>query len=314
VEAADDLSARLQTAGVPKHVADYLQALRPKFWLWWVAQGVFLPVMLAGFAVGALWLWPQLEEIGRHNALVAAMSANALMVQYNFGVSLILALFAWIFAAGAIGGVVGVLIERSRAGAFAYGILNAKRTAIGAWSVARTMRALSDEADPERFVRRATMNWQWWMVGAALVLSALSAYAVMRDVQAHGLYTRTHLIASPLLPWGSRAPVEWVDALKVEVGCNHVTGRNAYDTLIYRVHLPGRSFASLESGEALGDWLAAAEQIDAELRRASVPFERWQWLDRDPLDPACLSVMRNSWAEDYPRIERLLRIGELPDR
>ena len=80
------------------------------------------------------------------------------------------------------------------------------------------------------------------------------------------------------------------------------------------MHFPDRYFVSLESGVAFGDWLEAAEQMDTELRRTGVEFRRWNWLDRDPLYPACLSVMRHNFGADYPRIERLLRVGELPDR
>lgn len=312
-EKNSSLAARLLEAGVPADVAAYLERLQPQAWGWWVAQGVLLFVMVAGFAVGALWFWPRLAALTEANAMTAGERAGALMVQYNFGMSLLIALFGWIFAAGATVGLAGIATERLRASTFTFNVLNARQAA-ARWALKRTMVALSGETNPEAYVRRAVLNWQWWMAGWAVVLLALSAYAVSRDVQAHGLYTRSHYIDSPFFPWGSRAPVPWTQATKVELGCNHVTGRNASDSLIYRVHFPDRYFVSLESGTPLGDWLDAAEQIDAELRRSGVKFQRWRWLDRDPLDPACLAVMRRSWEQDYPRIERLLRIGELPDR
>lgn len=307
------LGARLIELGVPAHVAAYLEHLKPQAWIWWVSQSALLPLMVAGIAVGGLWLWPGLEALTEANALAAGQRAGALMVQYNFGMSLVLALFGWIFASGAIVGIATIATERTRASTFAFGILNT-RQAVARWALQRTLRRLSNEANPETYVRRAVVNWQWWMAGSAAILLAISAYAVSRDVQAHGIYTRSHFIDSPFFPWGSRTPTPWADAVKVELGCNHVTGRNAYDSLIYRVHFPGRYFVSLESGVAFGDWLDAAEEIDAELRSSGAEFRRWNWLDRDPLDPACLNVMRRSFEQDYPRIERLLRIGELPDR
>lgn len=306
------LSEQLQAADTPEHVAEYLERLAPKMWRWWLTQAAFFVLMLGGFAVGGYFIWPVLEQMTAHNAMMAAMDANAVMVGYNFGVSMVLALFGWIFAAGALSGLLSVMSEQARASAFTYNMLAAR--GVAQWSVRRTLRELEGDSDPERFVRRAVWSWQSWAVGLGAALMTVSAYAATRDVQAHDIFTRSHFIASPLLPWGSRAPVAWSEAELVEVGCNHATGRNAYDSIIYRVHLPGRYFVSLESGQALGDWLVAAEAIDAELRDGGVPFQRWDWMGRDPLHPQCLAVMRQSWEEDYPRIERLLRIGELPDR
>ena len=187
------LSAQLEAAGVPAHVAVYLEEQRPIAFAYWGGQGLTLLILVAGFAVGAYWLWPLFERMTEANAVAVGQRVGALMVQYNFGMSLVLALFGWIFAAGAIGGFAGIATERLRASTFAFTALNAKQ-AIARWGLQRTLRALSGETDPKAYVRRAVVNWQWWMAASAAVLLLISACAVSRDVQANGLYTRSHYI------------------------------------------------------------------------------------------------------------------------
>jgi hypothetical protein len=96
----------------------------------------------------------------------------------------------------------------------------------------------------------------------------------------------------------------------VELGCNHVTGRDTGDFVIYQVRF--RDGSSVDLGAArptTGDWLQRLETIDARLRSAGATFKRWEWLGRDPVHPACLAEERAELGEDgYRRLSALLRV------
>lgn len=306
------LGAQLEAVGVPAAVAAYVEQQRPLFWISWLGQWGIIGLMLAGFAVGGVWLWPALERLTEANALAAAADEGALLVHSNFGSSLVIALFGWIFAAGAIVGVIGVMTPRLQASTFAFNMLNGQ-DALSRWAVARTVQTLSDESDPKTYVRKAVVSWQWWALGLGAFFLMLATYAVTRDVQAHSLFTRTHYVESPFLPWGSREPRPWSDVESVELGCNHVTGRNAGDDIVYKAHFRDGTTVFVDSAAALsGSWLEGLETIDTAIQRSGAEFRRWNWLGRDPLHPACLAVMQSYYQGNYPRIERLLRVGQLP--
>lgn len=307
-------AARLADFGVPAPIAAHALKLN-QGWFSFAYTTATLAMLVGGFAVGGILLWPFLEALTHRNAIEHAQEAGALLYHANFGLSLVLALFGWIFIGGTIITIPFTQTSQGRASLLVATALWSNGP-VERWAFARALRPAADETDPELYLRRwaGAGNKTTAIIGAAIF--AVSALAVLRDVSAHSLYTPDAYIRAPFFPWGSTAPHAWRDATEVEVGCNHIEGRNAADNIIFDVKFADGDAVDVSLGMPLrgGDWLESAERIDAQLREGGASFERWSWMNREPLHPACLSVMRRSFGADYPRIERLLRIGELPDR
>jgi hypothetical protein len=283
---------------------------------WWlhVAFGwLFLPLMLAGFAVGAFYLWPALENLTAQNARIHAENAGAILYDFNFGFSLVIAIFAWIFAVGAVVGLAPALWLRLQKNVFVFSVLDGKRSPIAEWGVRRSLERLQKEADPAHSVRQMVTGWVPTMMVVAMGIAAASAVLVMRDVQAHSIFTPTEYIRSPFFPWGSTRPREWSTAISVEVGCNHVERRGAIsNSIIYQVKFADG--ASVRIGDAIplrDSWLDAAETIDQHLTVGGATFSHWDWMGRDPQHPLCIAALRDRYSGDqFGRVRRLLRLPE----
>lgn len=308
-----EIKEALRQAGLPESVVTYATADGLSWWLHIATGFLVLPLLLVGFAVGGLYIWPALEEITAQTARSHAENVGALLYHYNFGFSLVLAFFASILAAGVIAGLAPAVSPRLLKNAFVFSILDGKRSPIAEWGVRRTLALLRNETDPSRFVRRTVLGWVPMTAVAAIVISAISGMAVVRDVQTHSIFTPTAYVRSPFFPWGSSFPREWSSAVSVETGCNHIERRGEIsDSIIYSVKFADG--ASVRIGDAIpleGSWLDAAEAIDQQLREAGATFSAWDWLERDPQHPLCIAALRNRFSDaDFARVQRLLRLTE----
>jgi hypothetical protein len=103
----------------------------------------------------------------------------------------------------------------------------------------------------------------------------------------------------------------WRDAERVKLGCNHTKDG---DTLIYEVVWPDGSDMRLPTRTHINgeSWLTNLETVDKEITKGEAKFERWKWLAQTPLHSTCLRKFYRQQGEgSKPRIERLLRIGDL---
>lgn len=168
---------------------------------------------------------------------------------------------------------------------------------------------LKDETDARRYVVRFTTSWVSWVAVAAVFLTAASAVLAVCDVRSHTLYTREGVVRRQFFPWQGAEMRSWSDATRVEVGCNHVTGRNASDDPVYKILFRDGSTVRLDDAVPLGaSWLDRVEQIDTHLSESGALFRHWQWLDREPLHPECLAANRARLSRgDYQRLLTLLR-------
>ena len=237
---------------------------------------------------------------------------RALSFDYNFGASMVLSLFAWILISGAIIGFALAASERGRAIAL-LGFLESNNydpltSCISRWLARRVFSGIRADLDASTAVRHAAAKSNRIFVVCAVVLSALSGYAVYRDVNAHSVFTREAYIRTPFFPWGQHAPRPWTDAVAVRVGCNHVIGRRAGDIAVYEVvFADGASVRLVGAVPLAGPWLETIEVIDARLREANVPFERWRVIHQ-----ACLSAYTADMTQERAaRFNRLLRVGGL---
>jgi hypothetical protein len=276
---------------------------------------VMLIVMTLGFLVGALYVWAPLEQITIDNSLRDAREVGAILYRENFGVSMVAALFAWIFVAGVVVGGLPLVSDRMAAHTFLeyyFGKPDPRPAVARAAAAAQATLStrLEDEADARRYVRRFTTGWVGWFAIPAIVLTLLSAALAICDVQSYTLYTRDGAADHPFFPWQSAQMRSWDDATRVELGCNHVTGRGASDDPVYSVMFRDGSAVRLDDAVAIGGtWLDRMEQIDARLIESGALFRRWDGpLNRNPLHPECLAANRTRLSrDDYQRLLTLLR-------
>jgi len=310
--AREDAKAALQSVGVPAHIIDGLLKKDLALWIEHVQYAVFLGLMVAGFAVGGWLIWPALEQLTEANARQHAETAGALLYSYNFGLSLVLAIFAWIFVVGLAATLLTNGSARMRASAFVVAALQSRGSGLVRWSMRRQLQPLEQETDPDAYVREAAARGLMSLALATLALATLSVAAVKRDVQAHRVYTAEGYIHSPFFPWASRDLRRWEDATRVELGCNYIASEDASD-VIYNVHFPDGAEAFPASARALsGHWVDQLQEIDAALRRSDAQFERWRWLNRDPIHPRCLEQMLEALGPKYPSLQVMLQTGGYP--
>jgi hypothetical protein len=273
--------------------------------------------MIGGFAVGGYWLWPMLEGRLEQNARSAAEASGALLYHHNFGVGLLIGLFAWIFASGVIVSAIPMLSRRITAGEFYETVVGATNAAdqvrerSARWGILKMMGVLENEQDPGRYVRRATFAWMKPAAALAAAAVAIAAAVTFRELNTYTLYFADHYEQQhTFLP--SRTVRAWSDATRVEVGCNHVSRES--DDPIYEVHFRNGGSTRIDGAFPVSKtWIDQVEIIDAALVSAGARFEPWSWLDRDAYHPRCL--MANAvWLgdEQYERFRRLIRAPDLP--
>lgn len=303
----------LVALGVPRHVATYVAEHRAPRVPNLSALGSFA-LLVGGFAVGAAWLWPTLEARLDHNARVAAEAAGALLYYHNFGVGLLIGVFAWIFTSGLIVGAIPMLSRRLSAGAFYDSIVVAANSGDGLgaraarWGVEKMMRELKDEQDPRRYIERASFAWVRPMALIALASLALTGVVTFRELNAYTLYSVQGYEARHIFPVSPTVRL-WSAATFVEVGCNHVTGKNASNDPIYNVHFRDGGSTRIDGAfPVTGSWLDGVERIDAALVRSGATFQPWTWMNRDPYHPQCLLAYAGELNQaDYARLRRLIR-------
>ena len=306
-----DIQAQLVEVGVPQAVAEYAVSLKPSGWVFQALSWIFILIMVLGFLGGA-FLWGYFENILDQNAQAAATNASAVLYQHNFGIAGLLALFGWIFAAGVITGQIQLLSDKLLSSAFVETILDPKnRLYLSLETYLDRLR--SYEHEPREYMKRACLGWINYILWPTLILFALAGAVLERELHTYEYYTLEGYVGKPLFPWESDKVYHWSNASYVELGCNHVTGKNASDDIIYDVTFQnGNSLRPSNALPVTGTWLDRIEQIDRVLASENKNFKRWSWLKRNPLHQSCMASYRKKWSSaDYIRLEALLRVDEL---
>lgn len=306
----ESLKEQLLRAGAPLYVVEFVIAQRPSGLLYQALNWGFILIMIAGFGVGA-FLWIHLESISDANAVGAAKEIGAILFEHYFGVSMLIALFGWIFAAGLIAFWLSTYWTRGLAIVFAYSTLaSANRLFM---KIEKFAEDYSGGDDPKKFLLAWAGAWIRRTSWAALILFAFSAAFLSRELSTQVLYSPIGYVAAPFFPWGEGKEGEWKDADVVYLGCNHTTGRNASDNIVYIVVFTSGDERRISSAKPVeGVWLDQIEIIDAAFADSKADFQRWSFRNRNPLHPECLSAQTKQLSDsDAERIYKLLRVGEL---
>jgi hypothetical protein len=308
-----EIEAQLIEIGIPKQTAADLapawQHRIARYSGWWIMFGV----MIAGFAVGALWIWPFFEGLAKSNAIQAANEASAWMYDTNFGIGMIVLLFAWILVSGIAPGLLTIATKMLINGALYLGALTDRS---GGWWYGKLTRRAVEKLRPSPSPNQLVTEWaKAYCIGLlkwALPLVLISALILTKEINAHSLYGPDGYTRSPLLPWAKTATIPWNEATKVELGCNHTDDGGS---LVYKISFSNGKSVRIEDGIPIkSSWIDAMESVDTALQRGGAEFVRWQWLNRDPMHPKCLRGYYGLYGEeDGSRIIRLLRFGEFPE-
>jgi hypothetical protein len=131
------------------------------------------------------------------NALDQARAVGAVLFDYNFGFSLVLGIFAWIFASGLIVGAIPALSDRLLTTSFVCSVMDGQRSPMSAWALRRNIDGLEAEPDPVSYMRKFMLGWLRVAALAAAALSAVSLFLLGRELHTYSLFTPEAYIRSP---------------------------------------------------------------------------------------------------------------------
>lgn len=302
-----ELEARLISSRVPEHVARYTAEQSPKYRTYSLQTFIMIILMLVMFGVWLL-LWSIVEGIDEARAMAAAKAAGALMYKSNFGISFIIALIGGFLVLLPLMSYLQLYSKKWRTASFAYGM--------GDWNSGFFLFKKPDpELEPDDYIRsfftrmaRVSLKW-------SSAIFTLATLVVFKEVNSYEVYDEGQIGEARLLSVSGLEMWDAEDIDYVELGCNHITGKNASDDIIYRIQMKNGSKLYMEDAEPVrGNWLDNALLIDVALEDAGVTFKRWSWLQRDPLHPECLGAqLRKLGEEDYDILLKLLRVTELAE-
>jgi hypothetical protein len=308
-EKYESITEGLAALGVPEDVIAYLLSMRPSRWLSFIHDFLVLILLVLGFAVGAV-LWVLLAQYSEAAAIEHAKVIGGVMYEDIYGFSGLTALFGWIFAAGFISSSPAIIPDRMVASAFAYSMTKDTKYAIS-WR--RAFAKADKTLTPDALVKNVFSHQGKWGKWPAVVLFMLAFLLVDFEMRFHTIYTYDGMTGRSNYGFGDWVATPWSDAISVELGCNHITGKSPSDDPVYKITFKdGRSIRLDNARPTSGSWIDGIEVVDAVLIRTGVEFKRWSWRDRNPLHPKCLAAnQRKMTPDDYARLLKVLRV--MPD-
>lgn len=277
-----------------------------------LSNWLYLLIMVIGFAVGA-YIWAKLEKVTISNAQEFAGTVTAIWIDTNFGFSLVLALFVWIFAATLVLSLIIRLIPMPAKASLFFGASKELGKVVAdftrQWSEENSVSKPQDTGDAinrslDAYIRRNLLRLSPFI--GIIILLCWSETRSFEVITENGLYDSSMFSRNVAFK-------PWSEAKEVSLGCNQTDDGGS---LIYRVEFNDGTKIRLPESSSLNGrhWLVNLEHIDKALSTQGAVFKRWSWLERDALHPKCL---RGFYAEVGPdnkyRIDDLLRIGFFPE-
>ena len=285
---------------------------RERFWVRQLAGWSAWIIMVIGILVGWLWLWPISERISLGNAVESARVANGLLVHLNFGTGMILFLFAWLILSCILAVLCLRLSPQKFKSAYFLGLYeDTNLRPFNRKALEKMFQSGREYVGSENFFKawRAAYVSLTWKYAAPLILIGTPLY--FSDLHAHSFYSEKGVHISSVIPFKGDRFLPWEDVERVKLGCNQTNGGAS---LIYETIFTSGKSIRIARARSISErnWLESMELIDAQIARAGATFERWKWVGRDPMHPACLrGYYGQVGLKNSERIQRLLRVGEL---
>lgn len=296
--------------GLPQHIIDEITLSANLTFFRILGNWLFMIVMTGGFAFGAFWLWQPLEGLAQRNAEAFAQTVQGFSAETNFGIGLLIGMFVWIvFSSAIVAIIIRIIPMPAKAAMYFAGRKEIEQTSpkfMRQWSNENSLEiphsasdAINQRLDP--YIRKTLFITMPFVFLAALIC--------VRETQSHQVFSASGLYQSGILS-NSFEHRLWTSAKSVALGCNQT---DEGGSLIYDVEFQDGKSVRLPDASSLNgrSWLENIGTIDETLRSTDAEFTRWTWMKRDPLHPTCLrSFYTELGAENKPRLDRLLRIGE----
>lgn len=301
-----------ETWNVSETIKYDLRLGHKKVWIRTLAGWSAWIIMVSGFIVGWLWLWPISERISLGNAVESARLADGLLVHTNFGTGMIFILFTWIILSCILAILCLRLVPRKLKSGYFLGLYeDANLRPFNQKALEKILNSGRYYENSENFLKawRAAYVSLTWKYAAPLLLIGIPLY--ISDLNANSFYSEKGIHISSVIPFKGDRFLRWENVEHVKLGCNQTSDGSS---LIYETVFTNGKSIRIGNSQPLSDrsWLESMEIIDQQIEMAGAKFERWKWLSRDPMHPACL---RGYYVQVGPdnsrRIQRLLRVGEL---
>ena len=297
--------------GISAAVASELQSSWKIKWLRFIAGWSMYLVMIVGFAIGTIWIWPASEQANIRNAEQAASSLQAVLFDYNFGWGLLVLLFAWVVLSASIVGIICRSIPMPFKGAFFLGLIDdANLRPQNSTALKLVLQKPREYHDADALVNEWVSRYVRLTAKYAVPLAIAGSILLSLDVTRYSAYSTKGYHQSAWLPWSDPKFTPWTSVEKVQLGCNQTRDGSS---LVYKIDFRDGSTTRIEDAIPTDgrSWLDGLEAIDDILVVNGSQFERWKWLDRDPLHPQCLrGYYGQLGAADGDRLRKLLRVGE----
>ena len=296
--------------GLPEHFSEDLINAYEITAFRWLGHWLFMIIMCLGFAVGGFWLWPYLEQLNIQRAMERTTDLNGLMFDVNFGIGLLIGLFVWIFLTGALSMALVRLAPMPLKGSLFFGVsADLDKTGIKRQqNIDALMKGVDRPNSTAELINRLTEPNIKKAFKIFIPIAILTALITYRETYTFSVLSETGHYRSGFF---SNSSQSWNEVSSVELGCNHVTGKNRSDDLVYKIKFrQGKALGIDDAIPLQGSWLENAKKINAKLKENGTQFKRWKWLNRDPLHPKCLAAQQNSYTGvEFNQIVSLLQIG-----
>ncbi len=297
--------------GLPADIANELAPAWHINWARWFGGWAAWLIMIGGFVVGWLEIWPYLDGLNTQTAQAQAIDMNALMYETNFGFAMLVWLFAWIITSASVAGFLILTLPMPLKGALFIGLMgDSGAEPFNKQALQGAKREVGETGSASDLLNAWAVRYIGSALKYALPLGALGAFILTREIASFSVYSVEGYYRAPLFPWAEETLTEWSTAERVELGCNQTSDGGS---VVYKIFFKNGKSARIEDGVLIGDtkWLDALETIDKELVKGDASFERWQWLKRDPLHPKCLRGFYGMLGKEQgDRLLRLLRVGD----
>lgn len=297
--------------GLPHNISEELINAHDITLFRWLGHWMFMIVMCAGFAVGGFWIFPYLERLNARRAIEKGNEINALLIHVDTGFGILVALFVWIFLTLNVCLLLIRWLPMPLKGALFFGISQEKSVPTTERDVDELMKHSDRPRNASELINRWAEPGIKKFSKILYPIAVITAFLSYQETKVFSLYSESGFYQSGYF---SESFTKWNQVSSIELGCNHVTGKNQSDDLVYKINFKQGASPRMEDAVALqGTWLESAAEINNILKDYSVNFKRWKWLDRNPLHPKCLSAQKESLTRDeFQQVVDLLQIGHFP--
>lgn len=301
----------LREAGVPPHVIVYvtegLSGTLPS------NQVSFLLLGALVFAFSCIFgLWSFLQDLNKYLALSTARNIEAILVDMsNFGLSMIVLMFASIFCAVIITMAISLRVAKFARLTFINSVLDSRRFKLDRLVLGRAPR--NENLPADQYVRAGLMRQMKFCARAAAVLGLIAVAILLCELRSHPFFSEHAYVHTPFLPWEAATSHAWNSAVSVDTACLHTSGSRGSDEndIVYRVTFDDGTSVDLGRSIAVDvPWLDAMEAIDRKIESAGAQFGVRAVKDGTPFDPPCLAAQWERFTpDDFERAMRLIRYG-----